>query len=547
MYTRISRSGGRTYLQIVEGFRDADGKVRQRLIASLGRLDQLLPKDVDALISGLQRAVGRVVEAAPTPAFEAALDFGEVYALHQLWGQLGFDRVIRRALRSSRRGFDAEALVRAMVFNRLCAPDSKLGCLDWLQTTAMPAMPETVSHDHLLRAMDALMDHSEAVEEAVAERLLPLLDQQLSVVFYDLTTIRIHGEGEVANDLRAYGLNKETGTIARQFVLGVVQSAEGLPLLHTVHEGNISEAKTLKAMLGKILDRFPIQRVIVVADRGLLNLDNVADLARVATETHQRLQFILAVPARRYGEMSDLVGTLTWTDGVAESRFAEQRMVITRDPERAKSQSAKRRARIQALEDFASQLTNKLDQQDAGKSEKGRRASDRGAYTRFSRAIVEAELSRFIKADFQADLFSYETDEKAIQKAEALDGTLVLLTNVEDFSAQEIIARYKSLADIERGFRVLKSDLEIAPVFHRLPERIRAHALICFLALVLQRIMRMRLKANGSSHSPKRALELLRPLRRHRVTIGTQQLSGIGRVTPEQLDLFKHLKIPTPN
>lgn len=547
MYTRLSRSGGRTYLQIVEGFRDPDGKVRQRLIANLGRLDQLLPKHVDALISGLQRAVGRVVEAAPTPEFEAALNFGEVYALHHLWNQLGFDRVIRRTLRSSRRGFDAEALVRAMVFNRLCAPDSKLGCLDWLQTTAMPTMPESVSHDHLLRTMDALMDHHEAIEEAVAEQLLPLLDQNLSVVFYDLTTIRIHGEGEVVNDIRAFGLNKETGTVARQFVLGVVQSAEGLPLLHTVHEGNISEAKTLKAMLQKILDRFPVQRVIVVADRGLLNLDNVADLARVATETNQRLQFILAVPARRYGEMPDLVGQLTMVNDVAESRFAEQRMVVTRDPERAKSQSAKRKARIQELEDFASKLTTKLDQQDAGKSDKGRRANDRGAYTRFNRAIVEAELSRFVKADLHSDLFSYHVDEAAIQNAEALDGTLVLLTNVEDLSAQEIIVRYKALADIERGFRVLKSDLEIAPVFHRLPDRIRAHALICFLALILHRVMRMRLKASGSANSPKRAMELLRPLQRHLVKIGAQQLSGIGRVTPEQLELFKNLQIPAPN
>ena len=547
MYTRLSRSGGRTYLQIVEGFRDPDGKVRQRLVANLGRLDQLEPKHLDALISGLQRAVGRVVESAPVPEYESALAFGEVYALHQLWKQLGFDRVIRRALRSSRRSFDAEAVVRAMVFNRLCAPDSKLGCLDWLQTVAMPLMPEAVSHDQLLRTMDALMDHAEVVESLVAEQLHPLLDQQLSVVFYDLTTIRIHGESTVTNDLRAYGLNKETGAVARQFVLGVVQSAEGLPLLHTVHEGNVSEAKTLKAMLEKVLARFPIQRVIVVADRGLLNLDNVADLARVAEETQRRLQFILAVPARRYGALADIVKELTFNDGLAESHFADQRMVIAHDPESAKAQSAKRRARIEELQEFASKLTNKLDKQDAGKTDKGRRASDRGAYTRFSRAILDAELSRFVKADFESDLFSYHVDEAAIKNAEVLDGTLVLLTNVDDFSAAEILQRYKSLADIERGFRVLKSDLEIAPVFHRLPERIRAHALICFLALVMHRVLRMRLKASGGSTSPKTALEMLRPLQRHRVRIGTQQLSGIGRITPEQLELFKSIQIPPPN
>ena len=107
------------------------------------------------------------------------------------------------------------------------------------------------------------------------------------------------------------------------------------------------------------------------------------------------------------------------------------------------------------------------------------------------------------------------------------------------FSAEEIVTRYKSLADIERGFRVLKSDLEIAPVYHRLPDRIRAHALICFLALVLSRVMRMRLKANGSSTSPKTALELLARIQKHRATIGEHVYTGTSKTTKEQLDLLR--------
>ena len=104
----------------------------------------------------------------------------------------------------------------------------------------------------------------------------------------------------------------------------------------------------------------------------------------------------------------------------------------------------------------------------------------------------------------------------------------------------------RNLADIERGFRVLKSDLEIAPVYHRLPDRIRAHALICFLALVLYRVMRMRLKAHGSTASPKTALELLRRIQQHRATIGEHTYTGISKTTQEQLDLFAALDLPRP-
>ena len=122
----------------------------------------------------------------------------------------------------------------------------------------------------------------------------------------------------------------------------------------------------------------------------------------------------------------------------------------------------------------------------------------------------------------------------------------MLLTSIEDFSAAEIVTRYKNLADIERGFRVLKSDLEIAPVYHRLPDRIRAPALICFLALVLYRVMRMRLKAHGSTASPKTALELLRRIQQHRATIGEHTYTGISKTTQEQLDLFAALDLPRP-
>ena len=546
MYARITRSGGRSYLQLVESYRTDNGGVRQRVIANMGRLDQLVPSDLDPLINGLNRAIGRTTNEAFIPEYESAKAFGDVFMLQQLWHQLGFSKVIRKALRSTRRDFDAEAAIRAMVFNRLCAPDSKVGCLEWLETVAIPELPATLSHNHLLRAMDALIDNAETVEDLMAEQMRPLLDQQLSVVFYDLTTVRIHGETRIENDIRAHGMNKETGGIARQFVLGVVQSSDGLPLMHTVHPGNIGETKTLEGMLQQVLKRFPVDRVIVVADRGLLSLDNLDEMTSLAAKATRKLQFILAVPARRYNELAETFETLPLKEGIAESTFAGHRLVVAHDPERAADQSQRRWDRINDQVAFAEKLVKKLDDQDEGFSEKGRRASDRGAYSRFSRAISDAELTRFIKADYDSERFTYEVDTEAVKRAERFDGKLVLVTNVPDFSAGEIVNHYKSLADIERGFRVLKSDLEIAPVFHRLPDRIRAHALICFIALVLYRIMRMRLKENGGEISPKTALELLGRIQRHRVTVGPQEHTGISKVTPQQLDIFAALEIPAP-
>ena len=547
MYTRITRSGGRSYLQLVEGYR-VDGKVRQRVVASLGRLDELTEAKLPPLISGLERALGRTRQAEPIE-YRSARAFGDLHALQMLWNELGLGAALSRALRSSRRSFDAEALIRTMVFNRLSCPDSKLGVLRWLETVEMPGVPAEVTHQQLLRAMDCLIDRIDAVESAVLKLVRPLLDNEVTLLFYDLTTIRIHGESNGGvQDVRAFGRSKETHGPARQFVLGVVQSAEGLPLLHTVAPGNVAEVDTLRPMLEHALKRFPVGRLVVVADRGLLSLDNVEEIRRLCGEAEQRLDIILAVPARRYGDMPEIVRSLTFKDGLAEGRFADYRLVAAHDPARAAEQTARRRTRIEAVEAFGEQLAAKLDGQDTGAASRGRRASDRGAYNRFLRRLLEEQLTRFIKTDLGAERFAFERDDKALADAEVLDGTLVLLTSIDAaaMSTARIVERYKALADIERGFRVLKSDIDIAPVHHRLPERIRAHALICFLALLLHRLLRLRLKATGSAFSPQRALATLRQIQRHRIHIGETEHSGISRPTEEQLQLFEELKLPPP-
>lgn len=130
-----------------------------------------------------------------------------------------------------------------------------------------------------------------------------------------------------------------------------------------------------------------------------------------------------------------------------------------------------------------------------------------------------------------------------------MDGKLLLVTNAPDLSPQEVVTRYKSLADIERGFRVLKSEIEIGPVFHRLPERIKAHASLCFIALILYRIMRQRLKAADSDLSPERALEQLQRIQHHQIRINqaADPVSGISRLSEIHNRVFAALNLKKPS
>lgn len=553
MFIKVTSSGPRRYVQLVEAFRDASGAPKQRTVATLGRLDQL-SSGLESVISGLLRVTGRTMPEIAQPAveFESARDYGDVWALSELWQALGFDR-LRPLFRRTRHAIDVEALVRVMVFNRLCNPDSKLGVLRWLQTVSMPGLSaEPIEHQHLLRAMDALVASQAGVDKVVSGLLRPLVDQDLAVVFYDMTTIRTEGLSQQDGDVRQYGMSKE-GLIARQVMLGVVQTADGLPLHHEIFEGNTAEVSTLRPIIDKIVQRYPVKRIIAVADRGLLSIDNLADLQAMKLPSGQPLEFILAVPGRRYSEFVELLAPVqaqcanAQQEVLAELPWKQLRLVVAHDPQTATEANTKRDTLIQKLEAQAAQWVGKLDEQDSGKRVRGRKLSDGGARARFYHEVCEAHLSRIVRVDLKSELFSYTVDAKALAHARLMDGKLLLVTNTGDLSPAEVVDRYKSLADIERGFRVLKSEIEIGPVYHRLPQRIKAHAAICFMALILYRVMRAKLRAGPTKLSPEKALDKLRRIQHQKIVLNkTQPITGLSTITQEHTAILATLDIKKP-
>lgn len=555
MFIKVTTSGPRRYVQLVEAYRGDDGRPKQRTVATLGRLDQL-NTDLESVISGLLRVTGKTMPAAlqaPSLAFEPARDYGDVWVLTELWNTLGFDR-LRQVFKRTRRNIDVEALVRVMVLNRLCDPDSKVGVLRWVETIALPGvMAETIEHQHLLRAMDAMVEHKDEVDQVLAGLLRPLVDQDLAVVFYDMTTIRTAGLSQQNDDVRQFGMSKE-GVIARQVMLGVVQTAEGLPLYHEVFDGNTAEVTTLKPTIEKIVARFPVKRVIAVADRGLLSTDNLAELQAISLPGGGTLEFILAVPGRRYTDFVDLLDAFhtghcagAKQELIGEVAWDKLRLIVAHDPETAAQASAKRDGVIAELEKKAAQWTNTLDDQDGGKRRRGRKLSDGGARARFYREVCDEHLTRIVQVDLRSELFTYAINERALAHARMMDGKLLLVTNTRDLAPAEVVRRYKSLADIERGFRILKSEIEIGPIYHRLPDRIRAHATICFIALILYRVMRTRLHASAATMSPERALAKLRRIQHHTVAVnGAQPVAGLSNISKEHTEILAALAIKKP-
>jgi len=564
MFIKVTQTGNRRYAQLVESFRNEEGKPRQRTLCTLGRLEA--GGEVDTLIASLQRAQGiaPATSALDGLRFKDSRHAGDIWALSELWRSLGFDD-LALAWTRSKSEVDVLSCLRLMVMNRLCDPGSKLGVLRWLETVALPTGVGAVSeHQHLLRAMDVIDEYSDRLGERLAMLMRPLIDQDLSVVFYDLTTVAVTGQTDLEDDVRAYGMAK-SGLVERQFMLSLVQTAEGLPIAHEVHPGNTAEAKTLLPMIRGLLARYPLKRVVLIADRGLLSTANIEELGKLQAQLKKdgrdvAVEYILAVPAARYGDFADDLKKLheaqdNKQEWCAETQWKGSRLVVAHDPLGAARRTTAREKTIEELLKLGQHCSVKLDEQDqseqAGKKKKakGRPMSDSGTKARFYHAVKDAHMAHVIKVDLKNELFSYALDEEKKRYLELLDGKLLLVTNTSE-PAAEVVQRYKSLADIERGFRVLKSDIEIGPVYHRLPQRIRAHALICFMALVLYRVMRMRLKAAKRSESPTTLLEQLKRI--HQQTVVTAEgktLTGLTEITAAQKSLFAalDLTLPTPS
>jgi hypothetical protein len=263
-----------------------------------------------------------------------------------------------------------------------------------------------------------------------------LIDQELSIVFYDLTTIRTEGGTELRRGAALRPV--KDGGIVRQVMLGVVQTAEGLPIHHEVFAGNSGETTTLVPTIEKVLARYPIKRVVLVADRGLLSLDNL-EAIRALRVGDQPLEFILAVPARRYGDFDRLLASfhekscrLATEEVFGEEQWQGFRLIVAHRPDQASEQGRVRDERLAALEADAAQWAEKLDAQEAGQTHRAGSCRTAGTTARFYKAVAEAHLAHIIKVNLSSEVFTYEIDQRALQRARLMDGKLILVSNVPD-------------------------------------------------------------------------------------------------------------------
>jgi len=553
MYVRIvkSRQRDKVYnsIQICESYRDkAKSPYPQtRVIAHLGQLDAFSDKDVDGIINGLCKIFGR--QSAKDVTVATGRDFGHIYALLAIWRHLKIGAILKKKAQSRGYKFDMEAHVRLMVLNRLCDPCSKLALLEWIQGVYLPGIEgDKVEYHHLLRAMDWLIDQKEAIEKEIANQMLTLFDQEVDLVFYDVTSSYFEGDRSVtAEDIRRYGYSRDGRPDRRQILVGLVMTRQGIPLGHHVFAGNQADKKTLKEVAEDLKGRFGIQRAVFVADRGMLSEENLETILGA------NFDYVLSLPMRHSVAVGKL---LKQTEGhwdedpeAAEQFYLDEedlpvRYAVAYDPALAERSRQRREERLEKAARFIENVKDRLKRASESPRPRGRPITVQGAFEQIHDYLRDRNLGRYYQVELTSKGLKVTENTKARKLEEKIDGKLVVESSCADLTAEELIGRYKELADIERAFRTLKSTLEIRPMYHWTEKRIRAHVFICVIALQIQRYMRHRL--SESDLSVERAIQRLQTLKAGELETPAGTAKYLAALEDKHREVFEQLHLPFP-
>lgn len=547
---RRNRDGSQvSYLQLVHNEWDPVARAsRTKILFSFGRADQVDTAQVERLIASLSRLLDPASALRATAGaeltFECSRPLGGTDVLDGLWRRLGIDAAMRRRLKGRRITTPFERILFALVANRALAPSSKLAAAEWITNDVhIGGLPAT-GEDACYRAMDWLFAIRGDLEQEIYHQVAGLLNLQVDLLFFDTTstyfeveeadlpTVRdwrgepTDGDGEQKTaGFRTWGKSKDSRDDLPQIVIGMAVTREGIPVRVWCWPGNTADSALIRQVKDDMRD-WSLGRVVWVSDRGFSSAENRRYLQRgaghyIIGEKLRSDSPEVKAALSRQGRYQTVAEGLQ----VKEVRIDDaDRFVICFNPEAA--------ARDQAVrERLVAKLTELIE--GADKLPALKRAELRG------RISTMPGLNRFLRVTPGGLL---RIDKAKIKTEANFDGKYLLRSSDPKMTAEDIALGYKQLLEVERGWRDMKSVLDLRPVYHRLEERIRAHVILCWLALLLIRIAET--TTGQTWQNLRRELQRL-----HTVTFtgpdGTFRQTT--QPTKPQIDIYAKLGLPLPN
>lgn len=568
MYLRVTKSGGHEYVSLAQSHRDGvGGPSRAKIIYNFGRKDNLDFDELRRLIGSIERFLPEDLERVVADGsfeklvgeFVGAKRLGETHALDGVWHKLGLPGVLGKLVQERDFAAPIERLLFALVAQRAINPGSKLAVEAWVRDEAYIAGLPEVEVQQLYRAMDFLLEAHDAVQREVYRKVSNLFNLEVDVLFIDTTSTYFEIEEEDADEDAAVGGDSDgddNGAVGAdtagddgavvalrkrsrhskdkrpdlpQAVIGFAVTRSGIPVRCWVWPGNTVDVSLIEE-IKRDLNEWKLGRIVTVMDTGFNSAANrkVLQGAGDAFIIGERMRLgpdgKLPEALQRAGRYQTLASGLRIKEVTTQQgSVVARRFVVVHNPEQAQRDQLKRDDIIKETERRLAQL-----QQLDGKAH-SKAACDLRAHTTFWRYLRQTKTGKL------------KLDKSKIATEEKLDGKYLISSSDPYLSAEEIALGYKQLHEIERLNRDLKHTVDVRPVYHRRSDRIKAHVLLCWLALLLIRIAE--LETNRSWHQLK---GILHPLSASFRDTEQGTLIESSRLTNEQKSVLDALNVKAP-
>jgi transposase len=543
--TRVKRPDGHVdeYIRLVESFWN-DGSPRHRIICNLGRKDILAPH-AGALMRILK---GEKASAAGQDADAiGAWDWGPMLVGRHFWQELGLQRIIDSCARPAEDRGEVTDRALALVVNRLCEPTSEHGIARWLETDYVcnrkgerwlpewrddaerlaSKRPRVRVKDRQLRqwygTLDRLVRSKDQIEKELFLSLRNLFSLKVDMVFYDLTSTYFEGHGPVG--LAYHGHSRDDKPRNRQVLVGQVM-IDGWPIVHHVFEGNKRDSTTVAGVLKDIEERFGLRRVVFVGDRGMVTSDNI-DLLRakqhgylVGLSRRRRPEVIAYIHAAQGPWIESPMGITACEKTNPPKTLVQEvssgkpgvRVFVVHSDERLEYERGEREKAMLKVRDALEALKTRVAQ--------GRLKAPEKIGAAAARVLARNHGTRYYDWRLQDGKFEHFEHPVNLAQEKALEGKYLIQTEEPNFSALDAVAIYKELSEVERAFRGLKDVIDMRPIYHQKPNRVKAHIFVASLAFLLDRALEKKLKSARIDISSEEAWQLLKTVRVVEIDLG---------------------------
>ncbi len=539
MFIRIIKSKNHEYIKIVENYRE-DRKIKQRVIANLGKVENISAREAENIASKLLLLANSkkdIVEEQGTPAIEELDRYNYGYVVYKkLWDRFKLNKILDKLVEDREIKYEFKSVIFSMVVDRLLNPKSKLALVENKEDYFH--INDKLHINHIYRSLDILAKNKITIEEALFNQNKNLFNISTDIVFYDVTTF--YYESKKENDLKKFGYSKDGKFGDVQVVMGLLIDKNGLPIGYELFSGNTFDSKTMVKVLDNLKGKFNLDKVIIVADRGLnskINLKYIKDagydyLMAVSIKSLNKKMKETILDKESY---TNILTTKDSEDGLYAYKRVEYDNVVKYEEESINPETKEVsiiKKEITLKEKFVctySQKRSKKDRHDRY------RALDKAnsiiLNNQKSSLTSTRSFKKFIQKETKEDNcseFTMSMDWMKIKEQQRYDGFYAITTSNLDLDPIEVIQNYRNLYKIEDSFRVLKSTFDTRPIYHYKEHRIEAHFIVCFISFMLERDLEIRLKKSKSfkqyTITPERIKEALNSLEVSKIKVDNKTL-----------------------